>query len=55
MAGGVAAAGVIIALLAKKKRVSPVDDWQYNGPVEPDYDTNVLGIQWVEIPAGDTC
>jgi formylglycine-generating enzyme required for sulfatase activity len=53
LAGGVVAAGVVILLLAKKKRAVPEDEWLYTGPVDVDYDTEVLGIEWAEVPAGE--
>jgi formylglycine-generating enzyme required for sulfatase activity len=53
IACSVVAAGVVMALLLKKKRSPTVDEWQYTGPVNNNYDVNELGIQWVEIPAGE--
>lgn len=50
---GAAATGIVIALLAKKKRDSKIPDWQYTGSVEPNYDVSVMGIDWVKIPAGE--
>lgn len=53
VAAGAVVAGVIVVLLLKKKRDSKVEEWQNTGTVDSDYDTDVLGIEWVKIPAGE--
>ena len=45
--GGVIVVGVVVALLLIKKKDNN------NGSDESDYDTSVLGIEWVQIPAGE--
>jgi formylglycine-generating enzyme required for sulfatase activity len=45
--GGVIVVGVVVALLLIKKKDNN------NGNDESDYDTSVLGIEWVQIPAGE--
>ncbi len=45
--GGVIVVGVVVVLLLSKK-----DDTN-NGSDESDYDTRVLGIEWVQIPEGE--
>ena len=53
VAGGAVAIGVVIYFLTQKKFKSEFEDWQYTGAVDPSYDTNVLGIEWIQIPAGE--
>jgi formylglycine-generating enzyme required for sulfatase activity len=50
--GGLAIVGVLVALLMGKKIESSTNG-NNNGQVDPNYDTNVLGIKWVNIPAGE--
>ncbi len=45
---GVAVVGILAALLLKKKNSAEEDS-----NLVPDYDTRLLGIQWVEVPAGE--
>ena len=53
IAGTAVALGVVVYFLTQKKFVSDHEDVLYAGPVDPNYDTSTMDIEWVQIPAGE--